>query len=421
MTPQKTRNITVFEHDRLMVGDCVDGVCFDEDWWHGLEKHCGKEGVPYFELIAHGVRFNEFVGVIQVDGRVIEVLPKIDRQLRSKEEKKLWRNLLIGMLQAVDYLDLESPGYSRLTLKPNSILDLYIAIFLKEVDYLLHGGLVKQYRQDEENLFSLKGSLRWEKHLRQNMVHKERFYVQHTVYDVHHKLNAILHKTLRLLKRINTNASLHSSIGSLLLHFPEMADLAVDESTFEKIRLNRKTRRYQPALNIARLLLLQYHPDLSRGKHDVLALMFDMNELWEKFVYVSLRKYGQSAFSVTAQASKWFWQPAAGKRSAIRPDIVLNKGNDNCVVLDTKWKDLKGANPSPEDLRQMYVYHDYYDAKKVALVYPGTEMKIGSGSFLRPDNASISQKECAVISVAVSDVVKDWQKQIAALLKTWIN
>src|SRR5208337_3011077 len=159
-------------------------------------------------------------------------------------------------------------------------------------------------------------------------------------------------------------------------------EIKVTEATFDKLVLTQKTKSYGKASDIAKLLLLHYHPDLSKGRNNVLALMFDMNKLWEQFVYVSLRKYKASNMTLSAQTSKLFWKPESGYRSKIRPDIVVNKGKGDCVVLDTKWKNLNGYNPSPDDLRQMYVYHEYYGAKRVALVYPGTESSKACGAYL---------------------------------------
>jgi len=100
--------------------------------------------------------------------------------------------------------------------------------------------------------------------------------------------------------------------------------------------------------------------------------MFDMNKLWEQFVFISIRRHKEKQTTITAQTSKYFWKPESGYRSKIRPDIVVNIEKLDCVVLDTKWKNLNGYNPSPDDLRQMYVYHEYYNAKRVALIYPGS-------------------------------------------------
>ena len=374
-----------------------------------------------FELTNNGVKFNKFVGVIQVGNTVIEVLPKADKTTDGDAKtKKYWQEILVKMLSAVGLFDIQSTSDSSLKLKSNSILDLYFALFIKEVEYLLHSGLAKQYRKKEGNVTALKGSIQFAKHIQQNLTHQERFYVRHTTYDVEHKLHFILYKTLRLLKQINTNAELHSRIGVLLLHFPEMPDIKVTEATFDTLVFNRKTQPYKKAIGIAKLLLLQYHPDVITGRHNVLALMFDMNVLWEKFVFVSLRKYKPAHITVSAQTTKLFWRSSVnGQYSSMRPDIVI-KGSTDCVVLDTKWKNLNGSSPSSGDLRQMYVYHKYYKATRVALVYPATvtQEPVVSGKFEKIVDFE-NENICSVITLKTNDKtagqkpISVWQKDIS--------
>lgn len=417
----KRKHITVFEHQAIKLNQEIDGVKFDLNTLRALQSYFGENGVPYFTLIHNGIRFNEYVGAIQVGNIVIEVLPKADNDFAGTFEKKRWRDILIDMLFAVGLFDIHAPSSSSLKLKSNSILDLYFELFINEVEYLLNSGLVKQYRNKEGNVNSLKGSLKFGKHIQQNLTHQERFYVSHTTFDVEHKLHFIIYKTIRLLKQINTNAAIHSRIGALLLNFPEMSDLNVSESIFDRIVYNRKTLIYKKSIDIARLLLLHYHPDVSRGKDHVLALMFDMNYLWEQFVYVSLRKHKESSTTITAQTSKFFWKPKTGYRSKIRPDIVVNKGKANCVVLDTKWKNLNGYNPSPDDLRQMFVYHEYYNAQRVALIYPGSVTESNSGTYFDPKTSMESDKECSIISLSVEPEIRKWQKNIYTEFQDWMN
>jgi len=422
------KHITVFEHQSIKLDQVIDGVKFDVSKLKAFESYFGNMGVPYFSLINKGIRFNEYVGVIQVGDTIIEVLPKADYSFAGNNDKKQWQGILLDMLYEVGIFDIHAPSSSSLKLKNNSILDLYFEFFIKEVEYLLHQGLIKQYRRKEGNVTALKGNLHFGKHLQQNITHQERFYVRHTTYDVEHKLHLIIYKTIRLLKQINTNVGLHSRIGNLLLLFPDMPEIKVTEKTFDNLVFTRKNISYKTAIDIAKLLLLKYHPDVLYGKNDILALMFDMNILWEKFVYVSLRKNKELISAVSAQTSKYFWQPETGYRSKIKPDIVINKDKVDCIVLDTKWKNLNGYNPSPDDLRQMYVYHEYFGAKRVALVYPGNPKNGSKGVFYPTKIYNKMDKECSVILLEVpkteeanKSIIKIWKDQIGEQILKWLN
>lgn len=257
-------------------------------------------------------------------------------------------------------------------------------LFLQQVRYLMHTGLARQYRKDEGNSLALRGSLQLGQNIRHNLTHAERFYVRHTVYDRDHAHNAILRITLALISRIALLPAIRSDAASLLLDFPECSEPRISEAFFDKLAYSRKTEAYRPAHGIARLLLLNYHPDIRSGAADVLALMFDMNLLWEKYVLNLLRRAlhreAPGKYRLIGQTRTDFWKPADGLMRVVKPDIVVV--NADCpdkviLVLDTKWKLIPDNRPSDEDLKQMLVYNLFHGCASSALIYPGDATKQG--------------------------------------------
>lgn len=433
-----SKPITIFEHGTLYENRGEPQL--KEGQLKALQLFNPNNKLPYYSLIHNGVRFCEYVGVIQVGKTIIEVLPKADKGESDDKEKTKWRDILISMLKVSGDFEVRDTSTSTLRIKPNSILDLYFEKFINEVEYLYHNGLIKKYRKTEGNKTALKGRLIFSKDIQKNLVHKERFYVNHTVYDYEHLLHVILYKALKILNKININATLASRIGALLLLFPEMPDRRITLKDFERIVINRKTIVYKNALGIAKLILLNYHPDIKHGRNDVLALMFDMNKLWEKFVYMSLRrelvKWGSlENITIRAQHSADFWKPNNRERyRTVKADIVIkyeenivekNTVEENTVVLDTKWKNIDEGYPADSDLQQMFVYNKIYKAKKAALVYPGNWRTV-EGEYKHNIEGTDEQNKCSLMALSFENIIKDnkvdirkWQENIAESIFGW--
>lgn len=408
--------ISVFEHESLYVHK-GDKKRLTEEQLKSLQTFYKEKDFPYYTLVHKGIRFCEYVGVIQVGSLTIEVLPKADNNGLDH-----WRKMLIDMLRSVGSFDIHSPTNSDVILKSNSILDMYFEIFIKETETILHKGLIKKYRKVVGNQNSLKGNIVFSKQILYNISHQEKFFINYSVYDKEHQFNKLLLKVLKLLKLINKNQDLQSRINALLLNFPELPNIKTDETFFNKISYSRKTEPYKQAIEISKLLLLNYHPDISNGRNNVLALMFDMNSLWEEFVSVSLKKFNNHNILIHSQKSRLFWQKVNGYAKRMIPDIILTDSTGKQIVIDTKWKNIGDYNPSDADLRQMYTYSKFHNNANSLLLYPGDVTKYSSGSFFNEIHSNtISDIKCGILKISVAKNIKEWQKSISIIVNDLFN
>lgn len=384
---QKNKTISVFEHEKLLLKS--EPKLFEQ-----LEKYHGINGTPYFSLVHKGVKFNHHVGVIRVGDTTIEVLPKTDR---LTQDKAIWRDVLIQMLRITSGIEASSTSKTDLKLQRNSIFDLYIELFIKECERLTHQGLAKKYRKVKENQTVLKGRLHIPGQIRDNIVHKERCYIEYNKYDFNHLINQILKNTLIVLSQISIRWDLKSRVKSLLLFFEEIGDCVIHEQLFDSIHLNRRTERYSEALGIARLILLNYHPDITKGKNHVLALMFDMNQLWERFITKMMKRHLTYRYQVKVQSNKVFWRSGVSQKK-LKPDILLIPKNesDKKIVVDTKWKTPSDLSPSDNDLRQIFAYNRLFQCQYGILLYPGTD-KQRTGNYETESGSSCTLQTINVI------------------------
>lgn len=394
-----TKPIQVFEHSTLNIGTGD----FKTSHWESLGWYNENHGGKFFTLTPRGVKFNQYVGVIQVNNLTIEILPKIGRTAGDKDKDK-WQRVLIDMLRECRWMHVYANEKAALRFKPNSILEAYLELFVNECTNLIREGLVKKYRSVNENCTALKGHLKFASQIQKNLIHQERFFTCHTVFDRENLFNQILLKAIKLIPLFTCSAYLKDKVYNLILSFPELENITVNSETFSKLVFNRKTDRYKEAIEIASMILLNYRPDVSSGQNHILAILFDMNDLWEEYVYRQLARHKPMNWSIRAQNSKTFWEMNDNYKGqkTIRPDIVIyDNVNKKSLVVDTKWKLPEDDIPADTDLKQMFVYNEYWLSNSAVLFYPKSEFVekpiYSKGSFKQKDH------QCGILKMSVLD------------------
>lgn len=392
--------IQVFEHQTLYYGREYGGVPFTQKQFDALAKLNVLHDNKYFTLVHKGIKFSQYVGVVQIDTLTIEILPKADQ---ISGDANVWRNVLIEMLRSTRKLKVNQVGQAHVSKQNIHLLDIYFDWFMREVETLIRRGLIKKYYKETKNVSALKGKLEFAGHISKNLVHKERFYTTHQIYDKDHQIHQILNLALMIIEQLSKGSYLYAKCKSVQLDFPEVSEIKCNAATFDRLILNRKTKPYETALEIARLIILNYAPNISSGSERMLALLFDMNSLWEDYILVQLKKAAiNKPYEVEGQRSKAFWGSMT-----LRPDIVIKENGETKIIIDTKWKQIEGNKPSINDLRQMYVYNDHWGSEVAVLLYPGSgEDQFFCQKFLFPDHS------CGILKMDVIDAEGNLDQRI---------
>ncbi len=364
-----TMQISVFEHQVIRIGMEWSGQIFMARHYRALVRYQSHLNHHWYRILPDGIRFSHYVGVLQVGDLTIEILPKTETAA-----PEVWRRVLLEMLQMAGVLKVETAGPTGLGIRPNFLLDYYYDHFLEKVNRLLNGGLVRKYRSLQQNEKAWKGQLDFQKQIQHNTIHQERFFVRRNHYDYSHPANQIISQALRILPRLTDNLALKNKAIGLQTAFPVLPTWPFSENGFREILDDKAFQRYRPALELAYLIIKNFQPDIRTGRHHVLAILFDMNQLFEVFIYEQLKRINHPAIEVHRQLQRPFWL-----NRKIRPDIFVKTKKDH-LILDTKWKILSDGKPSMDDLKQIFIYNQYFAANKGVLIYPG----IGKANILEP-------------------------------------
>jgi 5-methylcytosine-specific restriction enzyme subunit McrC len=384
-----------------------------------------------------------YVGIVQIPGLTIEILPKIcDMYPKSEKndaaktaderieaERKTSRESLLFMLSYINKIPLLRPNNASLRLEKMTFFDALIALFADMLNTELGRGIDHAYYYREENLCSFKGKLLVNQHIRHNAAHQERVFVGFDEFVSDTWLNRIIKKCCRVLIGRTTNRETEKNMRKALLILDEVSDREIIMQDFDRIPLNRNTERFRDIIDFCRLILQQRSPGFEKSQNNTFSLLFPMEQVFEEFVAAVIKRSPEfSEYEVECQ-KPWDFATSTPDQAPfrIRPDIILrNKADGKVLVLDTKWK-LLDANEnhfgiSQEDMFQMYAYTGIMGCKNALLLYPAQKKGVGkikSYSFskggavvaIKTVGVDFSNKEFAGFAGELKGLVERYRSQ----------
>ncbi|EHK2304513.1 McrC family protein [Clostridium perfringens] len=332
------------------------------------------------------LRFINYVGYIRLSTVSIEILPKIS----LNDSAELERKALLNMLSKCGILKVNYSEISSLKLYKQSLNEILAYLFSKKLQKELRKGVYGEYVYIEENINSLKGSLRVQEQIKNMASHSSKAFCRFEEFSRDNKLNRILSFFVKeVMKNVKNRETLR------LLRISEMILGEVDERSItlnevNNFSFNRLNKPFEDAFTLGKMIVLGESALGNSGGNKAYSILFKMNEIFEIYIGKLLKEllYEETVHMQHSKYKLLIKEETNRGVFKLIPDIVIEKNGIERVIIDTKWKSVESKfnrhGVKREDLYQMYAYLTRYkNVSTVILLYPYNERIEGEdGEYL---------------------------------------
>ncbi len=374
----QNNTLTIREYEKLTIGekwDPASKTISAIDAAH-IARHQSENGREIIRLGYRSAQATNWVGTLGIGRKCIEIVPKIDDP-ESPGLNRARENLLY-MISRAGYVPLTPADIVRIADPNRPLINAFLDLYIENLSREWRRGSIKLYVTEEENRIFLRGKLLFAEQLRHNSIHQERFFTVCDEFTVDNHISRLLKAALKVCAtQILSEATARKARG-LLADFDDVSSVHIPAENLDQFQVDRQHSRFEPLIVLAKLILKSASPETGGDAEPVYSLVFDMNEVFERFVAAEMQSAlaGRRLAVVPQMGGRSLLQKKGRGKFQLRPDIGIIDRDKVACLLDTKWKKLdqnkthKGV--SQADMYQMYAYGKEYDSPLVVLIYPRT-------------------------------------------------
>ncbi|MGB8841779.1 MAG: hypothetical protein WCC64_11980 [Aliidongia sp.] len=366
------RTVSLLEHEAASVGNPPGEKRFTLAEVEAVGRAQTLIGVEALRWTGRNrVKATHHVGMVVAPEIRLEVLPKIDGLgLRGT------RDALVRMICTawdVPIYDGEITGHAS---QDHDLLELLIGVFARRLQAETRRGLSRTYCRREDDLSRLRGKLDVTRQFTRLAASPQKLACRYDEFTADTSLNRLLLCAAQFLRRRSMRADTQRLLSEIVAHFENVETVSAAEALMGDGRIDRANRRWDVPARLARLLLSAIYQTTHGGRQDGVALLFDMNLLFEAFIAAIVRKaLAPLGYEIRTQKPQRCLATDRAGRGAfhMKPDLHVER-DGWITVLDTKWKHLDPARPNfdiaQSDAYQMHGYAQVYGARSTILLFP---------------------------------------------------
>lgn len=324
------------------------------------------------KVTRHGIIAKSWVGVIKYKKHQFQILPKLICDNGNTEN--ILKNLIF-MLSYTKKLDIRISDTAKLSNSKNPFIEILIREYAKSLFECLKRITPKKYVREEDNLNYLKGKIKFTENIRYNCVNQSKFYCEYDEFSENNILNQLFLFVSTCLYNISNDSYNKKTLKFIINYYSDIKLVRFDRFKAEKIKLSRNQELFKKPFNLAKMFIEKTSVNLSKNKFENITLIWDMNKLFEEFVFEIMKKFKDKlGYKLVAQKGRRLLKNDTSKKRNTFVDIMVEKGDGEeleRIVLDTKYKKFVSSDDfSNADVFQVSTYCLLHNANKAVLIYP---------------------------------------------------
>lgn len=373
------RHITIYEcNDKLKITKEESITSITDKEADELNRYIEDKKLDKTNIIwsRDSIVFINYVGFIRLSTVSIEILPKINI---SQNDYECSRKVLLNMLNKSGIIKFNYSDIGMLSIYKMNLEEILALIFSKTLHIQLMRGPYLEYINIEENSKSLKGSILIKDHIKNISSCRNDVFCKFEEFSIDNTLNQIFNTCIKKIIRNIKSSETLKILSHINMIFSEVGYVNINNKNILDYNFNRLNSRFESSLILAKMLLNGFSSIGNRGDDKSFAILFEMNDVYEKYI-TNLLRLNLNKYNVNYQHSKYkLLKNEKTDRDifSLKPDIVIDVNGEEKLIIDTKWKNIdKNLNRhgvKRDDFYQMYAYLTRYkDSKSAVLLYPSS-------------------------------------------------